>query len=322
MRDSSNDPYRARYTPPPDRLLRPPFIETDKTSNSSTFRQVRGVDREIAVVAEAQQGVISLEQLCLLGLDEWEVKYRVQIGRLHQLFRGVYAVGHRELTDRGWFKAAVLSVGEGAALSRESALTLAAVLPGWVEVTEIHVTAPRQTRDQQELRTHHTLLHPRDVTDIEGVPTTTVARALLDGAASLPLGDLRRTLRNAEVDEKVTHEELRWQLARNPGRRGVRKLRPLVEQGPMRVRSALEEKSHGLLRRAGYPEFESNFLLGGMEVDVYLPELSLVIEIDGDGTHDTPTSRFLDAERQARLEALGVTVLRWSERDIHAGRLP
>ena len=42
-------------------------------------------------------------------------------GWLHRLHRGVYAVGHRPLTDEGRWMAAVLACGEGAVLSHQAA---------------------------------------------------------------------------------------------------------------------------------------------------------------------------------------------------------
>jgi predicted transcriptional regulator of viral defense system len=45
----------------------------------------------------------------------------VQAGRLHRLFPGVYAVGHRKLGDEGWLAAALLYAGKGAALSHDVA---------------------------------------------------------------------------------------------------------------------------------------------------------------------------------------------------------
>jgi very-short-patch-repair endonuclease len=50
-------------------------------------------------------------------------------------------------------------------------------------------------------------------------------------------------------------------------------------------------------------------------VDFFAPELMLAVEIDG-GTHDSKGPE--DAERQRRLEALGVRFLRFEERVVRA----
>jgi hypothetical protein len=49
---------------------------------------------------------------------------RIQAGRLHRIHRGVYAVGHRRLSDEGRWLAAVLACGEDAVLSHLSAAEL------------------------------------------------------------------------------------------------------------------------------------------------------------------------------------------------------
>jgi predicted transcriptional regulator of viral defense system len=75
----------------------------------------------IARLAARQHGVISVGQLIAAGLTYEAIRRRVRAGRLHRVFRGVYAVGHRSLTFQGWWMAAVLACGEGAVLSHLSA---------------------------------------------------------------------------------------------------------------------------------------------------------------------------------------------------------
>jgi very-short-patch-repair endonuclease len=49
-------------------------------------------------------------------------------------------------------------------------------------------------------------------------------------------------------------------------------------------------------------------------VDFYCKQLTLAIEIDG-SSHDSAAAQAKDQERQARIEALGVNVLRFQEAD-------
>jgi len=80
-------------------------------------------DPAIATLAHRQHGVVARRQLVDLGLGPKAIEYRVAIGRLHAIHRGVYAVGHRRLTREGARMAAVL-VAEGAVLSHRSAAAL------------------------------------------------------------------------------------------------------------------------------------------------------------------------------------------------------
>ena len=67
------------------------------------------VDARLARLAARQHGIVSRNQLLVLGLDADRIAYRIEVGRLHRLYRGVYAVGHVHLTQRGRWLAAVVA---------------------------------------------------------------------------------------------------------------------------------------------------------------------------------------------------------------------
>ena len=86
--------------------------------NSEIVRVIgQAVDVAIAAVAAKQNGNITRRQLLALGLDDDAISYRVRIGRLYRVFRGVYAAGRRAVTPHERASAAVLACGPGAALS-------------------------------------------------------------------------------------------------------------------------------------------------------------------------------------------------------------
>lgn len=70
---------------------------------------------------------------------------------------------------------------------------------------------------------------------------------------------------------------------------------------------------------AGY-RFLRQRPVSGYIVDFFCKELSLIIEVDG-FSHDFPDAEIYDCERQKSLEAMGFTVLRFSDQAVME-RLP
>jgi len=62
-------------------------------------------------------------------------------------------------------------------------------------------------------------------------------------------------------------------------------------------------------------EFHRQVPIDQFIVDFYCHELLLAIEVDG-SSHDSPDAAARDAERQQRLEGLGVSVLRFRDAEV------
>jgi predicted transcriptional regulator of viral defense system len=134
----------------------------------------------VAALALRQHGVVARRQLMCLGLGAGAIKHWLAAGRLHQLHRGLYAVGHAAVTPHGRLLAAVLACGDGALASHRSAAWHWELLPapgGPVEVT-LAGTSRRGPRGIRLHRARH--LAPEDRARKEGIPVTSVARTLLD----------------------------------------------------------------------------------------------------------------------------------------------
>jgi predicted transcriptional regulator of viral defense system len=144
-------------------------------------KEIVEAERRIARIAANQHGVIAYAQLIWAGLSSPSVDRRVKAGRLHRLHRGVYAVGHTNLSQEGKWLAAVLACGEGAALSHESAAHLWSLSPK--SPPYAHVTVPdhggRSKRKGIVLH-RSTTLTPKDTTLRHSIPVTTPARTKRD----------------------------------------------------------------------------------------------------------------------------------------------
>src|SRR3954464_8856377 len=73
--------------------------------------------REAWATAGRQHWGITRRQLLAIGYTSEGIDVRLEDGRLHRVFAGVYAAGRPHLTRDGYLMAAVLACGPGAALS-------------------------------------------------------------------------------------------------------------------------------------------------------------------------------------------------------------
>jgi predicted transcriptional regulator of viral defense system len=266
-------------------------------------------DSRLASLASRQHGVVTVRQLRALGFSPSAVRYRVRVGRLHPVHRGVYAVGHRNLTEYALFIAAVAAIGADAALSNAAAAALFKLMR---HSGDIDVTTTRSVKPRPGIRLHGVRSLPAsDVTRRHGIPVTTPVRTIVDLADTLDERRLARVIHEAEVQRLVTNAELRARLDRG---RGMPRLRAIVAEGPVRTRSEFEDATYDLLRRNGFPRPDGNTTLSGLppwlEVDFHLPGTPLVLEVDGAQFHNTRWRRRLDARKQAILEAAGYRVIR------------
>src|SRR5687767_5550439 len=85
--------------------------ERGTTSRAATPYRVDGA---IARLATAQDGVVTRAQLVRAGLGLDAIDHRVRRGALIVVHRGVYAVGHAALGDRGRLRAALFAAGPSA----------------------------------------------------------------------------------------------------------------------------------------------------------------------------------------------------------------
>jgi very-short-patch-repair endonuclease len=276
----------------------------------SPLRAAGPADWRIAKIAARQHGVISHAQLRELGLTENQIRYRLRIGRLHRIERGVYAVGHDHLDAKGRWMAGVLTCGAESLLSHRPAGALWGIAP--YNGSLIDITAPRRRRSRGRLRLHRARLHEEDRTVEDGIPVTSVARTLLDLAAMVGERRAERALERAEKLEVFDLLEIEAARARARGHRGLKNLNTaLALYVPDRVtRSELEAGLRELCRDRDLPPPLSNATVAGHEVDALWPEARLIVELDGWEHHRDRAAFERDRVRDSELTLAGYRVIR------------
>jgi hypothetical protein len=268
----------------------------------------------VARLASDQWGIVDLDDLRRCGLTSKAVMARVRAGHLHRLHRRVYAVGHTNLPQQARILAAVKACGPQALAARHASGDLAGVVVLGDRRPDVLVPGGTPRR-HTNIRVHRTTrLEPQDVTRIQGIPATSVARTLVDLAADLSYEQLRRATREAQARRLVALPRLVETLARLRPCRGAKNLARIVATGPAPTCSELEDVVLDLILRGGlrHPDVNVPIRLGRRRIvpDFRWPEQRLVVEADGAQWHDGELAREDDAERQALLEAAGERVLR------------
>jgi Protein of unknown function (DUF559) len=300
-----------------------PARETGKYGRS--FAQP-SVDAALAEVARSQHAVFGLDQLRDLGLTASAVHKRETRGRLHRIHQTVYSLVPKELLKRdGLYMAAVLACGPNAVLSHRSAAALHK-LRDW-GYTKIEVTVPgRSTRKHEGIKVHSsTTLTPADLTVVNNIPVTTVARTLLDLAEVVTQRQLERAFDQAETLEMLDGRAIDDQLARNPTRPGARKVRKVLAEhyiGGTATWSENEEALLSITRPLGIPDPETNQFIvlpdGGpaLRVDFVWRDQRVVVEADSRKWHLTRQRFEIDRQRDQRLTAAGWKVIRTTWRQM------
>ncbi len=264
----------------------------------------------VAALAARQYGIVSASDLAGLGYSRANVSSEVAKAHFHPLHRGVYAVGHANVTRHAHCLAAVLACGEGALLSHRSAAWLWGLTLRWQLPIEVTTPVPRRVRTG--IRPHSSqALEVADRSSSERIPVTAVPRTLLDFAAVDPKF-IGRALDRAERLGLLDMPAIEALLARSPGCRGSARLRKAVDiyRLPGFTRSGVERRFLALVRDAGLPRPATNFFIEGYELDAYWEAERFAVEIDTYEYHGGHAAFEEDRLRQENLKLAGIEMTR------------
>ena len=237
----------------------------------------------------------------------------MEAGELFRKYPGVYAFGRPDLTAKGQRMAAVKACGPNACLSFATAGAHRGMRQNSSSYIDVTVPAGKPLRKLNGIRCHRADLAPQDVSVVGGIPCTSVSRTLLDLATRISYEGLVSAANEAVVQQVFDMREMDDLLKRSKGRRGIRKLREVLEQGDLSgediPKSGLERRFARLCAQHGLPKPAINrwVLLGGeyKEVDFLWRAEKVVIEVDSKRYHSTGWKQARDAERDALLSASG-----------------
>jgi hypothetical protein len=176
-----------------------------------------------------------------------------------------------------------------------------------------HLTCPTQRRPRRGFVLHRVVLPDADITEIDGIPVTSLASTILDLAAVLTPQQLERALRRAEELRLFDLRALEALLARtlgHPGRGPLLRVLAIYQDEPAVLRSNLERRFLRLVKRAGLPAPSMNFVVAGFELDAYWEPERFAVELDVFETHGTHDAFESDRLRQDDLLLIDVEMIR------------
>lgn len=280
----------------------------------------------IYTLASKQDGVVNRRQLLASGVSSNQIGTRVKNRFLRKLYAGVYAVGHDRLTPRGRQRAAVMAGGPRAVLSHRTAATLLGLLPPNAKLEVIRSSSPDRHRPPPDhasrsihpgLVIHRTRsLTPDEVTMRYGIPVTSPVRTVINLAERESPKALDTAIRRGIAGKLFDLHDLNLAILRTRGRKGMAKLRKVLEQwNPRKLmsRSELENKVADIFPTWGVPPPIINGSRCGYEVDFQWPGSNILLESDGNRYHLSQADRRRDYRKMLDLTAAGNIVCRLDE---------
>lgn len=239
---------------------------------------------QLRALAAVQAGVLSAEQIALLGLPRESVCRLIRDGHWQRLTRGIYYLGIGEATWQARAWTGILLGGSDARLGFEAAGHIFGIVDDPPELLQVLVPTARQVRSRECWTFPRERPGVRSVRSAGSPPCTTVADTVIDLCAVAGDSEVVDLITKAVQSRQVSATTLLRHVqdrSRLPNRATMLNLLGDVEEGS---ESVLElryfhdvEQAHGLPR--GKRQQRSR---GGKAVrDVLYEEYTTITELDG-----------------------------------------
>ena len=311
-------------------------------NNARSRRGPSPLEAAINSIVITQSGLVTYRQLRTAGLSADAIGHRLDVGRLIDVFNGVYLVAPRAFDQPSLLRAALLLGGDLSAAAGASgavARGLISAEPGFVTVATSR-QLPKIVRSLVPVDGHRgtfgtvrflrsTLLQrgADRSTALEhagGFRTTTVPRMLVDVAATRP-ELLDQVWREAEFRQLIDRRRLDAEL-RNHRRKGNVAVRALmrkhleIDAGEHGFDTIVEMDAVQQLLRSGVPQPLVNHWVVACgkrrRLDLFFPLERLAVEVDGWEGHRNRDSFEDDPVRDSDLRTIGIATARFTARKV------
>lgn len=278
-------------------------------------------DRFLYELSTRQGGAIRLDQAIDAGLTRHQIRYRIRSGLWERLVRGAYLLRRMQSVDDR-LRAAVAALPE-AVVSHEAAAEvhgLSYVARGLATVL-VHSQTTHEFPGVSVRRCHD--LSADHVERVNGLPTTSVARTIVDLAALVSERNLAAIIDDAVTAKLVTIEAVCAvaEAIGRSGKPGTKNLRGILEErsGPGMRGTGLERRGNALLStiEGATPRFEFAVpWCPDKRFDAAYPEARLAIEWDGRRWHTQEAAFQRDRTRDREATLHGWRMLRFTWDDV------
>jgi pterin-4a-carbinolamine dehydratase/very-short-patch-repair endonuclease len=259
-----------------------------------------------------QAGLISRAQALAAGLSRGAVDHRVTTRRWQPVHPRVYLATGYDLDSEARVRAAVLWAGRDAVLTGLAAAWWHGLADDAPATVAVAVPRRRRPSPRQGAAVHRREFTERDVVVVRGIAVTAPALAALD--AAVELGAAGVAFLDRAIARGVGRDAVR---AAYPRAAGPATARTLLSALADRMATAGRRRLVAALRAARVGGWRRGFDLAGHVVELGFPRARVAVEVDGWGGDD-PERAGRDERRRAALAALGWTVLRFGDEDVHA----
>jgi very-short-patch-repair endonuclease len=273
------------------------------------------VNAKIAAITACQYALITGRQAMDAGLSRAAIKRRVATGEWTPVRRGVFRVTAAPRSWRQDLLAAVLVAGDGAVAGGLSAGAIWKV-PGFPAAPiEVRTQYGKSHRHLQQGPAQSCLLLPHHCTVVDHIPVTKPTRTVFDIVALVDPARAERALDNAlamHLTDIRKLEALVDELGQR-GRAGTALMRQFLAdrgEGYVATESELERMFAKFCVARGLPVPRRQVTLIAGRVDFLFDGYLVIAELDGRRNHTALLDREADAERDARLAAMGLRVIR------------